>query len=113
MSNQYQNSKSKERGTNTNYNNRNSADRPYQNWGNRYKNVTCFNCNRLGHIAQTCWRRINPQSSNYRKQSAAHGNNPSNWQRNTNKNPNIVCYNCNRRGHILRQCYAKNFFGAR
>ena len=114
MNNQYQSSKGREGGTNMNSANRNSFEKPNQNWSNQIRNMACFNCNRLGHLARNCWRRVNPQSSNYRKQYTTHGNNPNNWQRNSNnKNPNIVCYNCNRRGHILRQCWAKNFLGTR
>lgn len=112
MNTRNQNFKGRERGNNG-YNNRNAADRMNPNRGNRFKNTTCFNCNKLGHIAINCWRKVNPQSSNYRKQYT-YGNNPNNGQRNTNKNPNIICYNCNKRGHMARQCWAKNnFFGAR
>ena len=112
MNTRNQNFKGREKGNNG-YNNRNVVDRMNPNRGNRFKNTTCFNCNKLGHIAINCWRRVNPQSSNYRKQYT-YGNNPNNGQRNTNKNPNIICYNCNKRGHMARQCWAKNnFFGAR
>ena len=58
------NFKSREK-PNNGYNNRNVVDRINPNRGNRFKNTTCFNCNKLGHIAINCWRRVNPQSSNY------------------------------------------------
>ena len=107
-----QNFKNREKGSNGYYN-RNTMDRMNPNRGNRFKNTACFNCNKLGHIATNCWHRVNPQSSNFRKQYT-YGSNPNNWQRNTNRNPNIICYNCNKRGHLARQCWAKNnFFGAR
>lgn len=61
-----------------------------RNWTSAKRRITCYSCNREGHIARNC--------------TTSKERNPSQSQE---KQKEIICYSCNGKGHIARNCEKK------
>lgn len=81
------------------------ARRPsYPNKNVFFAQVTCFNCNRTGHIARDC--RVRSSNKNISSKSVRKpGKDEKNCLNKTSNNKsNIECYSCHKFGHIAKDC---------
>lgn len=79
------------------------ARRPLnQNKNVFFTQVTCFNCNRTGHIAKDC--RMKPTNKHTLNRGA---HKPGKDNKGSNNKSKIECYSCHKFGHIAKDCRIK------
>lgn len=65
--------------------------------------MSCYNCNKTGHIARSC-----PEGSNdhgrFSSQSCYNCNKTGHIARNCTEGGGKICYVCGKSGHISREC---------
>lgn len=68
--------------------------------------LTCFNCNQVGHKAKDCRVRkfTNPKTNVAQSRFKRENNNNGNNSNVNNKLSHIECYSCHKFGHIARDC---------
>lgn len=70
------------------------------NGGYQGQEMSCYNCNKTGHIARSC-----PESGNDRfMQSCYSCNKTGHIARNCPEGSGKTCYTCHKTGHISREC---------
>lgn len=65
--------------------------------------MSCYNCNKTGHIARSCPEGVN-DSARFAMQSCYNCNKTGHIARNCTEAGGKICYICGKTGHISREC---------